>query len=303
MFKGFKVVFQILSLAWFLNNHALAFDLCSTPLRWLALKKRPAIFSIVDFPESELKPISGAIKNSSYSEWASREASLAVEEFQNNTHPERILDSIAKSRRRLEKSLRKRGPRDRFVLASNPYKFGNWRTGRTHPSSGFSKLHSQQRGNLKIELMKLFRIYLAGGGSQDDSTRQNFYLSTDGSLLPSGLIEIVHFGAVSGDVFGMHHPEEAEWKPIIEDVWKRLENLRHLPSNSERAKQEFALAVYGYYQAMPFERGSSAIGRSFFAAAGYFYFGKKMPQPDGIDVRAMIMPYQDFLDWYLPLFP
>lgn len=67
-------------------------------------------------------------------------------------------------------------------------------------------------------------------------------------------------------------------------------------ANLVRKKKEFLRAMYGYYNAMPFERGSAAIGRVFFSAMYLKIFHRKIPTlPDGIDLRAMIMKEDDFV--------
>jgi len=54
--------------------------------------------------------------------------------------------------------------------------------------------------------------------------------------------------------------------------------------------------MYGFYNAMPYERGSSAIGRSFFAGFYFQIFKRPIPElPDGIDMFAMILDQNEFV--------
>jgi hypothetical protein len=99
----------------------------------------------------------------------------------------------------------------------------------------------------------------------------------------------------------LHHSIPGNSKQILKDALARLQRLQsdntHTPrlSNDERI-DEFTKAMYGYYNAMPFKRGSSAIGRSYFSGVFLSIFGRKIPNlPDLIDIIAMTSSETEFI--------
>jgi hypothetical protein len=98
------------------------------------------------------------------------------------------------------------------------------------------------------------------------------------------------------------HPTARASQRILKDSLARLEKIRAHPEiPREKRLKEFAAAMYGYYNAMPFARGSAAIGRSFFAGLYSSFFQTKIPSlPDAVDIRAMLSTQQDFVKTMVP---
>lgn len=97
----------------------------------------------------------------------------------------------------------------------------------------------------------------------------------------------------------IRHPTGVEAGAIFKDVLARIEMIKKnsdLPLEDRRL--EFMKAMYGYYNAMPFHRGSAAIGKIFFAGLYVKLFGSKLPElPDLMDVRAMVLTESEFVSF------
>ena len=86
---------------------------------------------------------------------------------------------------------------------------------------------------------------------------------------------------------------------VMADVWRRLALARQ-PNVEDSAKKAYlASSIYGYFVSMPFQRGSSAIGRSFWSGVSSFIIGKKIVLPDAVDLHAIVRGQEDFEEWIL----
>ncbi|MGZ5278777.1 MAG: hypothetical protein ACXWC9_02470 [Pseudobdellovibrionaceae bacterium] len=92
------------------------------------------------------------------------------------------------------------------------------------------------------------------------------------------------------------HPSPEEANTIFKDVRLRIDHLVKHPKTPQENLREFSEIMYGFYNAMPYERGSSAIGRSFFAGLYYQVFRRPIPElPDGVDMFAMVLDQNEFV--------
>jgi hypothetical protein len=94
---------------------------------------------------------------------------------------------------------------------------------------------------------------------------------------------------------------------ILEDVSKRLETLREIPHTSENLDQRlevFTIAVYGYYQAYPFERGTHPLGHSLFRGFFSSLFGHDLQQwpPEGRILESLGGSQGRFVELWMPFF-
>ncbi len=100
-------------------------------------------------------------------------------------------------------------------------------------------------------------------------------------------------------------PENIE--AVMSDVSRRLEAARSLPSSPETLDarlQLFTTAVYGYYQAYPFERGTHALGRALFRGFFFSLFSHDLTQwPDEDRILDFLVVSQSrFVDLMTPFF-
>lgn len=94
------------------------------------------------------------------------------------------------------------------------------------------------------------------------------------------------------------HPEFRTAQMIFEDAIGRLEELRQKPQ-----VEEFLKAMFGFYNATIYERGTAAIGRVFFDAYFRFLFNRPhQTLPDGVDIEAMISEVDEFINKMRPYF-
>src|SRR5207248_1214591 len=98
--------------------------------------------------------------------------------------------------------------------------------------------------------------------------------------------------------YKFYHTEPDEIGKMMRDVVARIRRAKGLTGEAQR--RELAVAIRGYFNAMPFERGSDAIGRSFWSGTVQHVTGRKVMLPDGVDYRAMILRERDFVDWLAP---
>ncbi len=108
-----------------------------------------------------------------------------------------------------------------------------------------------------------------------------YYRTLEGSVAPSSIYDLNAQPYVI-------HPLDSE--PIFLDAKARLEMLLN-PQNKmseAEATRVFVEAMYAYYVATPYTRGSAAIGNVVFAGIYASYFGRPLRGlPDGIDLEAI----------------
>ena len=105
-------------------------------------------------------------------------------------------------------------------------------------------------------------------------------------------------GSKSLNIF---HPDIGYSDEILTDALERISAIMNAPDKSrEERLMEFAAAMFGYYNAMPYRNGSASIGRVFFAGMYLAIFGKRIPSlPDGTDVYAMVLTQEGFIKTFL----
>jgi hypothetical protein len=125
-------------------------------------------------------------------------------------------------------------------------------------------------------------------------TRETHHRTRDGESLAATrlgryltAVEIPPYRFESGTLV-LEHTAVGNIGPMIADMLDSLERLRDPRCPRPLAGRELARAMHGFYQAMPFVRGSAAIGRSFFAGLAPILLGHKLPaQPPDPDLFAM----------------
>jgi hypothetical protein len=235
-----------------------------------------------DFPQSELAPGGeNAEGHLSYANWAAQNAEKIVQEFESGTSIESILSRMKKSRMTLAKEMGsidwKAFGRDRIP---SPY----FPDGRPRTTIG---THSITRSNMSA--LADGKIEKAGGVA---NVAENTYTTLDKISISCSGLEKNNFG------LRIRHTRIDHITPILKDVMQRLENLRRDLQKTPIAERQqvFLKCMFGYYNAMPYERGSSAIGRSFFAGIYKSVFRSKVPVfVDAINVKAMILSEEEFV--------
>ena len=93
---------------------------------------------------------------------------------------------------------------------------------------------------------------------------------------------------------GIIHPTPETITTLLADLELQLQEPR---------PERIARAIWNYFQAMPYERGSSSIGQAVWAGWLTAHFGTKTKLPDAVDLFAMVQERDSFVDWLVPQFP
>ncbi len=120
-------------------------------------------------------------------------------------------------------------------------------------------------------------------------SRQTYYETLTRTKIPATRISKYLSEIKTGPyVFGvgvmvLEHTLPENVDGILNDVLQRLEELRKDPESTS-SRVQFLTCLYGYYQAMPYLRGSASIGSMFFAGCFLGLFEEKLgglpPDPD-----------------------
>lgn len=109
----------------------------------------------------------------------------------------------------------------------------------------------------------------------------------------------------------LRHPKTDVSRRVMVDLQNRIERIEELMSTGSRdsvrraqALSELFHMMYGFYNVVPFWRGSASIGNILFDVIYRHYFGRSendyLPiSPYGLDVEAMVMSQQDFVETML----
>jgi hypothetical protein len=110
------------------------------------------------------------------------------------------------------------------------------------------------------------------------------YRTVGGDRLRAGTLLEFREGPYLGN-FGIQHCDTAAIPVLLRDAWERAE------------RADWAGAVRAYFLALPFERGTAAIGHSFWAGVLSARVGRKRRLPDGADLRAFALGAEAFESW------
>ena len=119
------------------------------------------------------------------------------------------------------------------------------------------------------------------------------YTTVTGEKLPSGSLELI-----DGMDLTIYHPDGPVAKIIFQDALNRVDSLLTGPAS----KQDFVRAMRAYFIAMPFYRGSAAIGRIAFSALFLHLFQHTIALPASVDTFAITATedeYENFLAQFL----
>lgn len=106
----------------------------------------------------------------------------------------------------------------------------------------------------------------------------------------------------------VRHPKTANARQIMSDLLARLNLIDHLmgrpsiaPNERIAALRHFLVMMYGFYNTVPFLRGSASIGNVLFDVIYRHYFAQNESDyfplsPYGLDVEAMVMEQNEFVD-------
>ncbi len=286
------------------TNQLIFADSILSPL----LEKEIAQYSIEDFNLSVYG--NRFNKQDLFQKWASQSANNIVSfNVRSESDLVKVLDKLAVTRRQL---ARQQGEFD-----SKAERFGKKREQNAYTNFIIYTLHDPLKDSLLIELKRLAEKELTSENPtpkidlQEESQTwsvANEYKTLNGESIKASILEKTLY--VEGAVYmTIRHQSYLTYDFVLQDIFQRLMLLLNenrivqttevafsAEGNLARKKKEFLRAMYGYYNAMPFERGSAAIGRVFFSAMYSKIFHRKIPIfPDGVDLRAMIMKEDDFV--------
>ena len=145
-----------------------------------------------------------------------------------------------------------------------------------------------------------FNPLFAWGLQSRSPAVQMTHTTLDGRSIPSTILEapVRDFRGVKGVGLNLIHPESRYAAGILQDVINRVDRLLEKPN-----EKDFALAMHGYFNAMPFRRGSAAIGRLTFAGLYLHLFGRTITLPGDVDILAMTSTPEQFANMILMIPP
>jgi hypothetical protein len=251
-------------------------------------------YSSNDFPGSAFW--SGQTKhNPQFSKWAAENANRTLALFKDGLDPSYVLNEVAISRAKLADEL---DAEYKGATEDNP--FGAYRSTDEQETSYFSLTNESEFLPSAKEVIAMVRAKAQAEyitlSSSPSSLAPNTYQPVSGALVESTRIWITF------QLIALEHPFGKAQTDIFSDVMSRIVKLQNKKATNAPSIQEFAAIMYGYYNAVPFKRGSSAIGRAFFAGLYAYVFEKPIPAlPDGTDLRAMILDQDEFVEIYSKL--
>lgn len=258
-----------------------------------------------DFPHSAMYHGAGLASPWVFPTWAAR----TVEELRGAVRQRRPWAEIlaTAARRRGELALALPDPN------ASPASFGRRRPGslrhvigmtRDTPPDARRRLVDEgvpssplrdELANLASELAGPAHVPSVFPGSQKVRVRRTRYIALDGT--PMGATDVfVEVDGPSHGVVSIMNGFPKHVDPILKDVFARLDLARAATDPAVRERELYA-AIYGYYQACPYERGTAAVGQVFWSAVGTEVLGRKLVLPDGTDVRGMLMDQDAFVRW------
>ncbi len=240
-----------------------------------------------------------------FATWAAQNANKVVELLKENSPILSILKFLGEERRALA---------NRSGLEPSSDKFGKWRKDNL---PWRTTIHGDELKPREGQVAKTIEhqfekegtpLFTVEKNEELLGSYQNFYVTSDGKKIPATRIEYAYkgfkaYGKVeSRYAYNFFHPTGKNLDLIRNDVLDRLDALA-TGSVGEAFEDEFFRALNGYYQAMPYERGSAAIGRVFFAAFYYVKTGKKLADYREIDVESMIIDPAEFVGRHISTAP
>jgi hypothetical protein len=253
--------------------------------------KESELFTASDFNRS----LRVSRRADGYAEWAAAAAGEVAALWRERLSVKEILQRLAESRRQLALSMR----------VATPEKFGEPRAHEsiTNFDMGFSMLMDRAAPGLTTLVSGPLR-YIAPQDTEPRKvrrlTRQTFHRPMTGASIETTRlgryldpVELPPYWFLAGTLV-LEHTAVAHIAPLLDDVAARLEALRGKSEATEASLGSFFDAMHAYYHAMPFTRGSAAIGRSLFAGLFLACFGLKHSGPDAdSDLLAMTATSQE----------
>ena len=189
------------------------------------------------------------------------------------------MEKLAESRRGLAQ----------LMNVPEPGLFGQLRQKESvsHLDLGFAALIDRASRGLDVFLPSSLRFDYPdrNPGAAPRLTRQTYYRLLSGERIDTTRlgrylkpVDITTHRFAAGTLV-LEHTALKSVPTVLGDVLKRVECLRQNRTRSLSYDPLSSLsdAMYGYYHAMPFTRGSAAIGRSFFAGLSQACFDVKLP--------------------------
>ncbi len=235
-----------------------------------------AKFESRDFPPSKM----ATTTSDKWGAWAAETANRAMEMVRAGKTPDEVLKFVADARGKLQEDIKGR-------YADDTPLFGRSRDGEAVTALVTKNKSDPGYGN---EFRDALAAKLDKGGKAEGS------LQTKWKTLDGTEVDATRIGWYKDGEVILFHPKPATMKIIFADVQARLAKAKTLAAagDVDGARAQFAQAAVGLFQAMPYERGSEAIGRLWLAAEYLRVFGQKMPPlPDGFDVRSMLEKQPD----------
>lgn len=135
-------------------------------------------------------------------------------------------------------------------------------------------------------------------GDQDALIVDRFYEASDRAVFRAGSTEVVRVRPGESDspymVSSWNAPRD-EIAPIMHDVEVRIGKALSPSIGRKKAFRELAIAMHGFFVAMPYYRGTAAIGRAVFTALFSHIAQEPISVHPEADIKALIMTNIQYL--------
>lgn len=238
-------------------------------------------FSASHFPQSKMWI---GIGDTQFDTWAAQQANLASKKLQQGLSSDKVFSSIANERKALEEHVTYR---NKALDRTNS--IGVLRSETDHAVwSSMGSMISPDWNHKSDLIVLIFSEHpLLDENSFDLSKTfsETRYISKESRVFTS-----TAFAYSFRDGLKIIHPPGLESHFIMLDVYERIDSFRN-----DKNLEDFIISMQGYFNAMPYHGGSSSIGRIFFSALFHSVYNKTLTLPEDIDVLAMALPRDKFI--------
>lgn len=244
-----------------------------------------SLFEELDFGYSQRL----AERKDHFRPWAAEAANQVVRRWKSGDPINVILEKVAEYRKQLAISMN----------SPNAEQFGAWRTrdSLSHLNLGYGALIDRASRGLTTFTKAPLCLDLNNGSDPRRLTRQTYHQTLGGETIATTRIgrylltvEIDRLKFEAGTLL-LEHTSVTSVSFLLKDVFYRIEQASKMQGNFQTAVATLSDAMYAYYHAMPFCRGSAAIGRVFFSGLFLAILDAKLPElnsdPDLLAMTAL----------------
>jgi|GEM_PF-4133639 len=234
------------------------------------------LYSAKHFPQSVMWL--GEV-NSDFAKWSAAQSNKVANMFTSGAHAQKVLDTVAEARKQFEAKVT-------YIDGNNEDRSGSIGVLREQTDQLWSTLlwlkhHFDSPGRAAIADW----VFRQQPMLRMKSAVRGYYMFLD----RTSVIDSTGFVYSQEQGLNIVHPSGADAVLIMADTMKRIEKFQQTKELSD-----FAGAMQGYFNAMPYKGGSASIGRVFFSGLFMSVFDKPVTIHQDIDILAMTMDQNSF---------